>query len=429
MTRILITNAYSARNRGDGAIVLGMIESLRRAFGDGEVEISVSSADHPADGERYPVAVLPSFHSIMGRFSRHGTLQGLFFLLVLLPASLAAALLLRLTGLALPLPWGLAPLLEAHHRADLVVACGGGYLYTTSPRRGTVMLLVQLHSFMLGRVLGRPVYLHAQSIGPLASSLHARLVRAALRRVRLVEVREASSARLVRGWGLPVPVHEAADAAFLLRARAPSPDPLGPATGSLRVGITVRSWLREPGAQEAYEEAMARFVERILGAHDAEVVFLPQVTVPRTGDDDRSVARRIVERLGSPPAARLLEADPTPGEMLWICGRLDCLVGTRMHSNIFALSMGVPVVAIAYQPKTAGIMEELGLGAWVLPMEGLDAGRLYELFGEMLRQREALSEQLRQRLPAVRRNALRAGTLIAEDLRGLRRGARSGRTP
>ncbi len=420
MTRILITNAYSARNRGDGAIVLGMIVSLRRAFANEDVDLAVASADHPADGERYPVPVVPSFHSLMARCSPRGGLQGLYFLLVLLPLSLFWAAVLRITGLRLPIPGELGTLLEAYGRADLVVACGGGYLYTTSSRRGTVMLLVHLHSFMLGRAFGRPVYLYAQSIGPLASPLHVRMVRAALRRVRLVEVREAWSARLVSGWNLPTPVHEAADAAFLLRPETPSTDPLGPPSRSLRVGVTVRRWLRNPEAQRSYEEAVARFIEALLAAHEAEVVFLPQVTVGRSGDDDRTVARRIVERLGGPEAVRLLEADPGPTEMLWICGRLDCLVGTRMHSNIFALSSGVPVVAVAYQPKTSGIMEQLGLGEYVLPMEDLEPGRLLQLFESMLRDRDRIAAELQRRLPGIREQALGAGAVIAADYRSRR---------
>ena len=45
MTRILITNAYSARNRGDAAIIFGMLESLRRTEAFKNAEIRVSSVD------------------------------------------------------------------------------------------------------------------------------------------------------------------------------------------------------------------------------------------------------------------------------------------------------------------------------------------------------------------------------------------------
>ncbi len=40
---------------------------------------------------------------------------------------------------------------------------------------------------------------------------------------------------------------------------------------------------------------------------------------------------------------------------------MDLFLGTRLHSNIFALVAGVPVVAVAYQYKTFGLMEMIGL--------------------------------------------------------------------
>ncbi|HHQ49558.1 MAG TPA: hypothetical protein ENK19_11840, partial [Acidobacteria bacterium] len=290
MVRVLITNAYSAENRGDGAIVLGMLRSLRRAFGPGAVEITVSSADHPADAGFYPVPVVPSFHSLAARVSRRGAVQGVYFLAVLLPLSILGALLVRATGRVPPLPAGLGRLLRAYARADLVVAAGGGYLYTTSPRRGAVMLLVHLHSFMLATLLGTPVHLYAQSVGPLASSLHLRLARAALRRVRIIELREAWSAALVEPWNLPVPVHRVADAAFLLEPAAPDPDPLPPRRHALRIGLTVRRWFRDIVLQERYEAAVAGCLRELAARHDLEAIFLPQVTVAARGDDDRDTA-------------------------------------------------------------------------------------------------------------------------------------------
>jgi len=418
MVRVLITNAYSSRNRGDGAIVLGMMTSLGRSFGEEAVSFEISSADHPADRSSYSVPVVPSFHSLMARISGRGAVQGLWFLGVLLPLSILGALVTRLVHHVPPLPAGLRPLLQAHARADLVVTAGGGYLYTTSPRRGAVMLLVHLHGFMLARLLGKPVYLYAQSIGPFASALHARLVRTALRRVRMVELREDWSLRLVKSWNLPVPVHRVADAAFLLEPAEPRPDPLPPRLCDIRLRLTVRRWFREADRQERYEEAVADFLREFAARHDVEAIFLPQVTVATLHDDDRETARRILHRLGNDVDAHLLDADPSPPQLKWLCGRMDCLVGTRMHSNIFALSMGVPVAAIAYQPKTAGIMEQLGLADFVLPMEELDDDALLELVERVLSRQDHIRETLARRLPVIREEALRAGRLIAGEFLG-----------
>jgi len=124
--RILISNGYSARNCGDGAIVLGMVASLRDTTAFTDAELVLSSADFPADGERYAFPVVPSFRSLANEVSDREPVAGLFFLLVILPVSVLWAVVFRTTGLLLPVPAPLRLVLHAYARADLVIAAGGG---------------------------------------------------------------------------------------------------------------------------------------------------------------------------------------------------------------------------------------------------------------------------------------------------------------
>ncbi len=416
MTEILITNAYSASNRGDAAIILGMAESLRRTEVFREAEIRVSSADYPADTARYPVQVLPSFHSLKNRFSSSSSVNSLYFLVVLLPLSLLWAIAWRLGGLDLSLPWPLRELMRAYARADLVVAAGGGYLYTTSAIHGNVVLLITVYSFFFGVLLGKPVSLYAQSIGPFAGTLQAWIVRQALSRVRLVEVREGVSRRLLDGWHLPTPVQNATDAAFLLEA-CPPDGGLGivGTRGKPTIGMTVRKWFRNPDQQVEYERTMASFVDWLVEEWGAEVVFLPQVTYAEGEDDDREAARSVVASVARHDRVRIVEDELGPEEIKWQCGRMDYFVGTRMHSNIFALSLGVPTVAIAYQPKTRGIMAALGLEDFVVPIEDLSLETLTNRFEALSRDEAKIREHLQEVLPEVEESAALAGSLIAED--------------
>jgi len=413
---ILITNAYSARNRGDAAIIFGMVESLRRTGVFGEAEIRVSSADHPADAAHYPVPVVPSFHSLKNRFSGNPGVNSLFSLLVLLPLSLLWAAAWRLGRFDLPLPESLRELMRAYAGADLVVAAGGGYLYTTSAIHGNVVLLITVFSFFFGAFLGKPVYLYAQSIGPFAGSHQAWFVRWALSRVRLVEVREEVSGRLLDGWRMPTPVRRVADAAFLLTARPPGEGTWIPgASGRPTVGMTVRKWFRNRMQQATYEQTMAGFVDWLVGERGAEVIFLPQVTFAEGGDDDQETARRVVAAVARRDLVRLIEDELDAEQIKWLCGRMELFVGTRMHSNIFALSLGVPTLAIAYQPKTRGIMASLGLEDFVVPIENLSLETLRDRFETLSRQKAKIREHLERVICEVEGSSELAGSLIAED--------------
>jgi len=416
MTRVLITNAYSARNRGDAAIVLGMIESLRRTEVFRHAEIQISSVDHPADSARYPVPVIESFHSIKNSLSRRSGANQLFFLVVLLPLSLLWALVWRLGEGDLPIPGRLRRLLRSYADADVVVAAGGGYLYTTSMLHGNIVLLVNVYSFVFATLLGKPVCLYAQSIGPFAGSWQRWLVHRALARVALVEVREEVSRELVDGWRLSTPVRKVADAAFLLEAHPPERDlGVAGAIGGPTVGITVRAWFRDPEQQSRYERSVAGFVDWLVDQHGAEVVFLPQVTFVDGGDDDRVAARGVVESVARRDRVRVVEDELAAAEVKWLCGEMDFFVGTRMHSNIFALSSGIPTLAIAYQPKTEGIMADLGLGEWVLPIEGVEIGKLKGAFDRLVDRGPEIRRHLGSTIPVFEAKALEAGRLIAED--------------
>jgi colanic acid/amylovoran biosynthesis protein len=416
MTEILVTNAYSARNRGDGAIILGMVESLRRTEAFRTADIKISTTDFPADGTRYPVPVVQSFHSLKNLFSSTPDLNCLYFLLVLLPASLFWALARRLGGVDLPVGRHLRDLLRAYDSADLVVAAGGCYLYTTSAVRGNVVLLINIYSFFFGVLLGKPVYLYAQSIGPFADIFQAWMVRNALSRVRLVEYREEVSGQLLDGWHLPVPTHAVADAAFLLPSREPKgildagSDDRGPT-----VGMTVRKWFRDQEDQKRYERTMAAFVDWLADERRSRTVFLPQVTFTEGNDDDRVAARDVVSLVVHQDSARIIGDELSPEEIKWLCGRVEFFVGTRMHSNIFALSLGIPTLAISYQHKTEGIMADLGLAEFVVPITDISLNHLKDAFNRLVSRRTDVSEHLSRVIPDTERKAELGGRLIAED--------------
>jgi colanic acid/amylovoran biosynthesis protein len=396
-----------------------MVESLRRTDEFREADFLVSTTDFPADGEWYPFPVGASFHSIKNEFSRWPRLNCLYFLLILLPASVLWAVGKQLAGCDLPVGRRLRALLRAYADAELVVAAGGCYLYTTSAARGNVILLINTYSFFFGVLLGKPVYLYAQSIGPFTSSMQAWLVRWALSKVRLVEFREHISGRLLDEWRLPTPTRAAADGAFLVPARPPTYDLDIRGHGQKNtVGMTVRKWYRDLREQESYERTMAAFVEWLSKEREVKVVLLPQVTFAQGNDDDRVAARDVMALLDRQDQVRVVADELSTGEIKWLCGQMDFFVGTRMHSNIFALSLGVPTLAISYQHKTEGIMATLGLGDFVVPISAISLDFLKERFDDLVHRRREVCSRLSEVIPEIELQAELAGRYIAEDFSG-----------
>lgn len=80
-------------------------------------------------------------------------------------------------------------------------------------------------------------------------------------------------------------------------------------------------------------------------------IFIPQVIVDYASDVD--IAKEIKQELKNKYQSSFIirEDDWTPVQIKNVIGQLDFFVGTRMHSNIFATSMKIPTLAIAYEKR------------------------------------------------------------------------------
>jgi colanic acid/amylovoran biosynthesis protein len=74
------------------------------------------------------------------------------------------------------------------------------------------------------------------------------------------------------------------------------------------------------------------------------------------------------------------------------------MVGTRFHSVIFSLNVGVPSIAIAYGGnKGKGIMNVLGNGDYSIDMDKVDDEKLIRLFDSIENNRERYLSILREK--------------------------------
>lgn len=346
MKNILIINAYSARNRGDAGIVVAMIRYLRELWPDCRISVMSSYAEeNRAFYARYRAdSVAPPWPLARGTGSLSRYLDGLVAWLqaVFLPGSRR---------------------FQAYREADLVVSAGGGYIY--SSRRGPmgVGLLTALYHYWLGPRHGKPTLGFPQSIGPLNHAIDRALVKRALRDVDLVFSREAISTKLLQQ--LRIACEEVPDIAFTL------PAPLRDANRKKerQIGLTVLDWSfskagSTPEDIERYLRKLASISQAVLAAHpDASISIFPQVDVGES-DSDVPISRQL-EALVADERCRVvaLSRDVAPEELVALYSAMSVFIASRMHSAIFAIAGGVPTIGLAYQPKTKGTFDMIGLTA------------------------------------------------------------------
>jgi colanic acid/amylovoran biosynthesis protein len=424
--KILVTNVHSARNAGDRSLLEVTLAELQAQFPGCQIAVALNNPRSyaPAASVQVVGSWTHWFQDDDGAWRRPALLAAPWLLL----HGLIFALAWRWLRRKLPMPCTEAQrqLLQAYAEADLVVSCPGNFFFSGSGL-GLPFLLAVL-AFAYGGLIGKPLYMMPQTIGPLRRRWERRVICWLLARTRVVLLRDETSAAALRGMGLRHPrchvlpdiaflYQGAQDLALLAQAQAALPGLARPL-----LGVTVINWRghdRHRAQPEQYEAAVTSAVRAFLRAHGGSVILFPQVCGPSPAEDDRPPAQRIAQQLrseGLPAVALITEA--APAQLQAAYGQMDVFIGTRLHSNIFALTAGVPALAIAYQYKTHGVMRMLGLGAWVIDIQQATPETLAAGLEQLWQQRDALRALLQQTLPEIQRRARRAAALIRADFVG-----------
>ncbi|QIA26631.1 hypothetical protein DYI95_002985 [Thermaerobacter sp. PB12/4term] len=310
-------------------------------------------------------------------------------------------------------------------RAGIFISGGGGLLQDTSRTfllRGPVPYYLMISTW--ARVAGCWVLFLGHGVGPLRGRWARFLTRWLASQADVITTRDEGSLQLLDRLGVRRPVRELlADFVFSLPRPAPAeagePSPAGPHPaipapdpGRRWLAVSVRSW---PGQDRFFPE-LAAFLRHVLATRpDVEVVL-----VPMEGEPDHRAAEELAALIGSvplspgprtqafpaprapgspPPApqtpgvptparqtpgdpvarVRILPADLSPSQLEAAVAQAWVAVGMRLHFLIFAARAGVPVLALNYDPKVAGVLARLGLGESVYDLEtvtaeGLQAG-------------------------------------------------------
>lgn len=402
------------------------LQEVTRCFPEAQVVVALNDPEEytPFGAEAAVGSFVYWFKSTHGE---RGSWRKVNLLLApfLLGWAILIAVIYRLTGRSLCFPpqQEYCRLLQAYLKADLVISCPGNFFVSGSGIG--LPLLLAFFSFGYGWIAGKPLYMLQQSIGPFRRRWEYRVARWVFERVRVIAVRDDRSSQTLVSAGLKeAEITILPDAAFLYQGTGSPLRLLGEIAQTQNahrpyIGVTVIDFAvqnRLFDRQEAYETALVTALNAFVTRHGGTVFLFPQVTGPSQAEDDRIPSRRVADRLRELGASVVqIDATWSPAELQTAYGQMDMFVGTRLHSNIFALTAGTPVIAIAYYYKTYGIMQMLGLSDWVLDIRTIADQELEQRLEFLWQQRADLRHHLGLILPQLQQEARRACELIRAD--------------
>lgn len=394
MSRILIVNAHSQANAGDFAIVLAQLVLLKKHFPKAHLTITsrTPELDRPVLLALCVKVIAPLFHAPTG-------CSGKWW----------AAWKMTCSLLFPRQAWNF---LRCLRQTDLVLACGGGYFYSTRRIPGFTFWQNYLQ-LSLAIMFKKNIIFFPQSFGPLANPLSRRLLAGLLasRFVRVVCAREEISLTVLRDiFPAGADVHKlqsCPDMAFYLSLGLEHFTPTADLSDLPRpcLALALRNW-DFPGQKtrrgkrqkrETYLQGVIATCRSLHREYGASFFIYSQAQGPSMAEDDRLISGYVHDRLRVDIPCTHLRFVETPvgASPAWIIALLrhaDMLITSRMHAAIFAFLAGIPAVVIGYQHKSPGFLQALGLESCALPIDEIGKEMLLSRCEDVWQNREKLKK-------------------------------------
>ncbi|MCL2059674.1 MAG: polysaccharide pyruvyl transferase CsaB [Oscillospiraceae bacterium] len=299
---------------------------------------------------------------------------------------------------------------------------GGGNLIQDST--STRSLFFYLTVTLLAKMMHVRVMFFGNGFGPLTKPFNRRVSGRVLNRADIITVREKLSLGELGALAVTKPsISLTADPALLVSDAAPKQDideimsGEGIPQGRRYIGFSVRDNIIAAKATRDlhadgvdYLRAIAKAADEFCLRHDVLPVFLP-TEYPR---DVRQI-EKVLKMMKT--SGYVIRQRYTVPQTLGIVAKMDMMVAMRLHALIFAANMGVPVVSIEYQPKIEGFINYIGQPS-AGRMESLEYESLLSLMESVWGDRTAIRERLKITMDELRKKAFDNVIIAAELLDG-----------
>lgn len=391
--KLLILGNHTCGNRGDSAIMRGLLDAISRQQPD--VEMDVMS--------RFPISsswlqgreiIADPLYQLSQKQQAVGGIGGRVKK-VLRRRFQHKILLAKVTGEGQLRNVDIAP--EFHEfvrflqNYDAIIQVGGSNYVDLY---GLTHFEYPLCAFMANK----PIYMIGHSVGPFQNPDFNQLANYTFGRTNALILRETVSRDLMEKAQISTQkVEQGVDTAWLVDHRDDSFTPgyavqhwLNLTAQRKTVAITLRELepfdKRLGTTQQAYEKAFADVVNRLIDDGYQVLALSTCTSMDRYNRDDRMVALRMAQFVEKREHFHIAMDELNDVEIGKILAACELTIGTRLHSAIISMNFGTPAIAINYEHKSAGIMQQLGMPEMAIDIRHLLDGSLKSMVSDILGQ-------------------------------------------
>nr|WP_024965028.1 colanic acid biosynthesis pyruvyl transferase WcaK [Pantoea sp. IMH] len=391
--KILLVGNHTCGNRGDGAILRGIIDSLNLARND--LEIDVISRYPTSSGYLLQREIMPDElyletkkkSRLIDKVKRR-----------LMPKIMMAHISGRGIFKSFAVPKYLQDFTNKLQQYDAVIQVGGSFFVDLYGP-------LQFEHSLCALLAKKPVYMIGHSVGPFQKERFNEIANFVFARVNSLVLRESVSLEMMKKSNITTEkVVQGADTAFLVRARNVE----SPAYNLVHwqqqiaakktIAITVRELApfdkRLGITQQEYEAAYGKVINAMI-ARGYQVVAMSTCTgIDSYHKDDRMVAMTLRDQVVEKENYHVIMDEFNDLELGILLAGCHLTIGTRLHSAIISMNFGTPAVAINYEHKSLGVMNQLGLPDMATDVKSLMDGSIITKVNGILDNYEAVKQQV-----------------------------------
>lgn len=421
--KIFIAEEIPSLNKGEAAILYGMIESFR-VLQPAEVSLLSFSAETDKKAYKNLKIIDASDNLNLSNDFQKNKKSKLFQSFLVFIRYLYAILLykLKFSFKSEGSIW------KEYFETDIIII---GHDGTFSGFFGSIPFL-HVYNLLIAKSFKKHIVIYGGSI-ELQNKFQNIIARYILKRVDLITLRDENSFQHYNDLNVNNNnVFLTADLAFLL-----NPIPLSDAKELLinegisfkkpLIGMTVTKEIFNSCFPEIknidikYEKSISLFSELIdymVESFDVSIIFLPHCIGPGKDLDDRIVSKDVYDMVKNKDKVYLIENEYSPDQLKGMMGHMELFIGQRLHSVIGSLSMKIPSIAILHAFNRNKILSDVLDEKWVIKTYNLEFEMIKNSIDDLWANRMEVKKVLESNIPKVINRSKQNSTLIKKIYEG-----------
>lgn len=392
--KILLVGNHTCGNRGDGAILRGLIDSLNLARTD--LEIDVISRYPTSSGYLLQQEIMPDELFLETKKGKNKFMDKVKRRLMpkIMMAHISGSGLFK----SMAVPKYLQDFTNKLKQYDAIIQVGGSFFVDLYGP-------LQFEHSLCALLAKKPIYMIGHSVGPFQKERFNEIANFVFSRVNSLVLRESVSLDMMKQGSITTEkVVKGADTAFLVRAREveePSHNLLHwqqLISSTKTIAITVRELApfdkRLGVTQQEYEMAFGKVINAMIDKGYQVVALSTCTGIDSYNKDDRMVAMTLRDHVVQKDKYHVIMDEFNDLELGILLGRSHLTIGTRLHSAIISMNFGTPAVAINYEHKSLGVMNQLGLPEMATDVKSLMDGSIITKVNGILDNYDVIKQQV-----------------------------------